>query len=38
MYSETDLKIHFTLSDNSYMFRHQGAIFKEFINSKGSQV
>ena len=26
------------LSANSYMFRHQDAILKEFNNNKGSQV
>jgi len=24
------------LGTNSYLFRHQGAIFNEFINNKGS--
>jgi hypothetical protein len=33
-YSKTDHKIRFTLGLNSYMFRHQGAIFREFINNK----
>jgi len=35
-YDETDNKTHFTEVVNSYMFRHQGVIIKEFINNKGS--
>jgi len=34
-YNKTDRKIYFTLDINSYMFRHQAAIFREFINNKG---
>jgi len=29
-------KTHFTLAVNSYMFRHQGAVFREFIKKEGS--
>jgi len=31
-YSTIDYKIHYISSANSYRFRHQGAIIKEFIN------
>jgi len=34
-YNKTDHKIHFTLHVNPYVFRHQAAIFREFINNKG---
>jgi len=30
-------KINFILGANYYMFRHIGAILKEFINNKGSK-
>ena len=29
-------KTHFTLSVNSYLFRHQAAILREFKDNKGS--
>jgi hypothetical protein len=32
---QTNHKIRFTLDTNSYMYQHQGAIFREFINNKG---
>jgi hypothetical protein len=31
-YNKTDHKTHFISDANSYMFRHQVAIFREFIN------
>ena len=34
-YSKLDYKTHFISGANSYMFRQQGAIIREFINSKG---
>jgi hypothetical protein len=37
-YNKTDHKIWFIPSANSYMFRHQGAIIREFISNKGSWV
>ena len=36
-YNKTQLIKHFMLSANSYMFRHQGVILREF-NNKGSQI
>jgi len=33
-YNKTDHKTLFTLGTNSYVFRHQGAIFREFIKNK----
>ena len=35
--NKTDQTTHFMLRDSSYMLRHLGAIFREFINNKGSQ-
>jgi hypothetical protein len=35
-YNKTDQTTHFLLPANFYMW-HQGAIFREFINDKGSQ-
>jgi hypothetical protein len=32
-YNKTDHKTHFILGVNFYMFWHQGAIIREFINS-----
>ena len=32
--NKTDCRIHF-IFDNSYMFQHQGAFFREFINNEG---
>jgi hypothetical protein len=37
-YSETDRKIPFIIGANCYMFRHQDAVSREFINNKWSQV
>jgi len=34
-YNKADQKIHFISGANSYMFRHQDAIIREFINNKG---
>ena len=34
-YDETDNKTHFTAGVNSYIFRNQGVIIREFINNKG---
>jgi len=36
--NKVDSKIHFISNANSYMFRHQGATIKEFINNKGLRV
>jgi hypothetical protein len=33
-YNKTDHKTHFILSNNSYMFRHQGPVVKEFHKDK----
>jgi len=37
-HNKTDHKAHLISDANSYMFRHQGAIIREFINNKGSYV
>jgi hypothetical protein len=37
-YNKTDHKTSFISSANSYMFRHHGAIIREFISNKGSWV
>jgi len=37
-YNKTDYKTCFIWSSNSYMFRHHGAIIREFISNKGSWV
>ena len=34
-YNTTDHTAHSILGANSYIFRHKGAIFKEFTNNKG---
>jgi len=31
-YNKTDNKIHFVFGTNSYLFRHQGAILREFAS------
>jgi len=36
-YNKTSHKVHFILGANYYMFRHLGAILREFINIKGSK-
>jgi len=36
-YNTTNHKIHFILGTNYYMFRHLGAILREFINNRGSK-
>ena len=38
IYNTTDHKTHFMSGVNCYMFRHQGAINREFINDKFSLV
>jgi len=35
-YDETDNKAHFIAGVNSYMFRPQGVVIREFINNKVS--
>jgi hypothetical protein len=35
-YNKANHKTHFILGVNAYMFRHQGAIFREFIYNKKS--
>jgi len=37
-YTKTDYETRFISSANSYMFRHHGAIIREFISNKGSWV
>jgi len=37
-YNKTDHKTHFILGVNFYMFRQQGTIIREFINSMGMYV
>lgn len=32
--NKTDNKTHFMLGTNTYMFRHQGSILREFIKNK----
>jgi len=34
----TNHKSHFMFNANSYMFRHQGVILREFHNNKGSKA
>jgi len=34
-YNKTDLKTHFLLGTNSYMFRHLSVILREFMKNKG---
>jgi hypothetical protein len=36
--NKVDSKTHFVSGANFYMFRHQGATIKEFINNKGLHV
>jgi len=36
MYNQTDHKTCFILGAISYMCRHQGAIFREFVKDQGS--
>jgi hypothetical protein len=35
-YNEIDHKTHFTVGANSYMFQHQRAVLRKFINDIGS--
>jgi len=35
-YNKTQHKTHFILGTKCYMLRHEGAIFRKFINNKGS--
>jgi len=37
-YNRKGYKTHFISGANSYMFRHQGAITRKFINNEGSYV
>ena len=37
-YSKADYKTHFLSGVNTCIFRHQGAIIREFINNKSSYI